>query len=218
DQENEAVDEYRKACTLDTQHAAWFAQFAVSLALTGHLDEAVVNWKKALALDPTDAGSETDMGSALFENGQTQEGYEHLRKAVEMAPEFPEGHNRLGWELATKMGRMDEAVDQLQKAIALRPTSVEYRFNLGYVLALRGDYAGAVPAFQKAVELSEGKDWQCLDGLANAYSKSGHHAEAMQFERQALDVALHQHDEDLVKKLRGNLERYEREGEESKPQ
>src|SRR5208283_2491579 len=101
---------------------------------------------------------------------KTQEGYNLLRKAVDTAPDFPDGHNQLGTVLA-KMDRMDEAVAQLQKAVSLASTSVEYQYNLGFVLMSRKDSAGAVPAFQKAVELSDGKDPRCLAALADAYEK-----------------------------------------------
>jgi Flp pilus assembly protein TadD len=139
-----------------------------------------------------------------------------LRKAVTLAPDFPDGHNNLGWELA-KTGSMEEAVNELQKAIALRPTSVEYRFNLGYVMTLRADFDGAVAAFEKAVELSDGKDSHCLAALADAYNKSGHSAEAIQAARHALDLALQQHDEELENKLRGDLDRYEGEAAKAQP-
>jgi Flp pilus assembly protein TadD len=211
DREREAVEEYRKACALDTHHANWLDHLAVSLALTGDLDGAVANWRKSLALDPSNAGAETGLGTALFEKGLPQEGYVHLRKAIDMSPDFPEAHNQLGWELA-KIGRMDEAVDQLQKTITLNPKSVEYRFNLGYVLGLRGDNAGAVSAFQKAVELSEGKDWQCLAALADVYNKTGRNAEAIKSANQALDLALPRQDKQLEKKLRDDLARYEQAG------
>jgi Flp pilus assembly protein TadD len=134
-----------------------------------------------------------------------------------MAPDFPDAHNELGTALA-KNGRIDEAIDELQKAIALVPTSVEYRFNLGFVMGLRGNYAGAVEALQKAVELSEGKDWRCLAALAYAYDKTGHSDEAIQSAQRALDLAVQEHDEELEKGLRGDLERYEREGVNAQPQ
>jgi superkiller protein 3 len=211
DQEDLALLEYRKACALNTTNASWFDHLAVSLDLNGLFDEAVANWRKALEIDPTDGSAETDMGTVLFENGHTQEGFEALKKAVEMAPKFPEGHSHFGLALA-KMNRMDEAVEQFQKAIALDPKSTEYRFNLGYVLESRGDFAGAVAPLQKAVELSEGKSWQCLAELAKAYDKTGHSAEAIEFERQALDLAVKEHDEKLATKLRGDLDRYEHVG------
>jgi len=216
-EEREAVEEYRRACALDPHHAGWFAHLAASLAQTGDLEGAVANYEKSLTLDPSSAGAEADLGTVLFENGQAQEGYEHLRKAVEMDPDFPDAHNELGTVLA-KTGRLDEAVDELQKAIRLLPTSVEYRYNLGFVMGLRGDYAGAVDALQKAVELSEGKDSRCLAALAYAYNRTGRSAEAIQSAHQALDLALQEHDEQLEKSLRGDLERYEREGAKAEPQ
>jgi Flp pilus assembly protein TadD len=216
-QEGEAVEEYRKACALDAHQPAWFAHLAASLAQNGDLAGAVDNYRKSLILDPSNAGAEADLGTVLSENGQTEEGYAHLRKAVDMAPDFADGHNELGTALA-KMGRMDEAVEELQKAVTLIPTSVEYRYNFGFVLGLHGDDAGAVAVFQKAVELSEGKDWRCLAALASEYDKTGRSAEAVQSAQQALDLAVQEHDEQLAKNLRRDLERYERDGAKAQPQ
>ena len=209
-QEQEAVEEYRKACAQDSRHAAWFYHLAVSLANSGDLDGAISNLRKAIALDPSDAAAESDLGTLLFEGGEAQEGYEHLHKAVTMAPEFPEAHSHLGWELA-KTGRLAEGIDELQKAIVLNPNSVEYRVNLGYAMVMRSDFAGAVTALQAAVELSQAKDWRCLDMLANAYSHLGRSSEATKTERLALDLALQQNDDKLQRTLRSNLEGYERE-------
>ena len=167
-------------------------------------------------MEPSNAGAEADLGTVLFESGQTQEGYEHLRKAVEMAPDFADGHNELGTALA-KMGRMDEAVGELQKAVTLDSTSVEYRYNYGFVLGLHGDDAGAVAVLQKAVELSEGKDWRCLAALASAYDKTGHSAEAVESAQQALALAVQEHDEQAERSLRSDLERYQRNGARTQP-
>jgi Flp pilus assembly protein TadD len=126
-------------------------------------------------------------------------------------PEFPPAHNQLGTALA-KMGRMDEAVAQIRTAIALDPSSVEYQFDLGFILGLRKEYPGSLAAFQKAVELSQGKDARCLAALADAYDKTGHSAQAIQSAQQALDLALQEHDQQQEKSLRAALQRYEREG------
>jgi len=48
--------------------------------------------------------------------------------------------------------------------------------------------------------------------LATAYDKMGRPADAIAAERQALDVARQQHDEEVEKHLQSNLERFEREG------
>jgi Flp pilus assembly protein TadD len=216
-QENEAVKEYRKACALDPHRAAWFDHLAVSLALTGDPDAAVANWQKSLALNPSNAEAEMEMGVVLAEKGQVQEGLEHLRKAVEILPEAADTHNALGWELA-KIGQLDEGVEQLQKAVALSPTSAAYYANLAHVLGLRGDSAQAVAALEKAVELSQGKEPQLLAALADAYSKTGRFAEAIQTAGRALDLTLRTNDEKLEKKLRDDIGRYELEKEKAKPQ
>jgi len=211
-QEREAVEEYRKACTLNPNPpSAWFDHLAVSQANTGDPQGAIESWRRALAIDPSDAGAEMDLGSVLFEQGQPIEGEEHLRQAVKLAPAFAEAHYRLGFEMG-KTGRMDEAVKELREAVTLRPDSVEYRVNLGYALGISGNVAGALTEFQKAVELSGGKDWRSLDMLATAYDKMGRPADAIAAERQALDVARQQHDEEVEKHLQSNLERFEREG------
>jgi Flp pilus assembly protein TadD len=216
-QENLALEEYRKACALNTTNGSWFDHLAVSLDLNGLDDEAVVNWKKALAIDPGDGSAETDMGTVMFENGHTQEGMEHLRKAVVLAPEMPEAHNHLGLALA-KTGKMDEAVEQFQKAIALQPKSAEFNFNLGYVLESRGDFAGAAAPLQKSVELSEGKNWRSLTELAKTYHKLGRTAEAIQAVRQALDLAVQNHEDSLAKDLQAILDRYQRDSAQAQPQ
>jgi tetratricopeptide (TPR) repeat protein len=126
------------------------------------------------------------------------------------------GENQLGTVLA-KMGRMGEAVAQLQKAISLAPASVEYQYNFGFVLMLRKDSTGAVPAFQKAVELSVGKDPRCLAALADAYEKTGHSTQTIQSAQQALDLAIQGHDLEMEKNLRAALERYERDGAKAQP-
>jgi tetratricopeptide (TPR) repeat protein len=112
---------------------------------------------------------------------------------------------------------MEQAVAELQKATALAPTSVEYRYNLGFVMGLRGNFAGALAALQKAVELSEGRDPRCLAALAEAYNRTGHPADAIQSVQRALELALQEHDEQQEKTLRGALERYERDGAKAQP-
>jgi Flp pilus assembly protein TadD len=208
-QEAEAVDEYRRACELDPSKSGWFAHLGVSLALTGDADGSIANYRKALELDPTNAGIEADLGAVLFQKGQAQEGYEHLKKAVELAPDSDYAHSHLGTALL-KMGRLDEAVSEFEKTVALSPTSAEYHLSLGFARGLRGDFTGAVTALQNAVELSEGKQWQPLSALAYAQDKLGHHTEALRAARQALAVGLLLNDPQLERKLRDDLNQYER--------
>jgi superkiller protein 3 len=220
-QEPEAVAEFDKTCDLDPNESKWFGHLAAELSQTGDLDEATVKldiacYRKSLSLDPSDAKVQAALGVALFRDGQAQEGYEHLQRAVEMDPGFADGHNELATALA-KMGRVEDAVVEVQKAIALSPSSAEYRYNLGFALELRGDLAGAIEAFQKSVELSQGKDIRCLAALAEAYDKAGRSAEAIRSARQAVDLAVQEHDQQREQDLRFALERYQSDSAKTQP-
>jgi Flp pilus assembly protein TadD len=137
----------------------------------------------------------------------TGEALEHLQKAVAISPEAADAHSKLGAVLV-KTGQTAEATAHLEKAVALAPDSVEYRFNLAYALGRAGRFADAIPQLQKAVELSGGKDWQCYDMLGAVYSQMGRAEDAAQAERRALDLAVADHNEDLVRTLRAKLADY----------
>jgi Flp pilus assembly protein TadD len=74
-----------------------------------------------------------------------------------------------------------------------------------------------VAALRGAVELSEGRSWEALAALAEVYGKAGRFTEAVQAARQALDLALQEHDAQLESSLREALGRYEREAAETRP-
>jgi Flp pilus assembly protein TadD len=136
---------------------------------------------------------EADLGAVLIKSRQAQEGLQHMQKAVEMAPDFADGHSYLGTALA-KMGRFNEAIEEIQTAIKLVPSSAEYQFNLGFIFKLRTDYTRAASSFEKSVQLSEGKNSQCLAELAEAYDKSGRSAQAVEAAQQVLELAIQEHD------------------------
>ena len=220
-QQSEAVEEFHKTCDLNPNEQQWYAHLTARLGQTDDLDAAAVKldiacYRKSLSVDPTDAKVEAGLGVALFRDGQAEEGYEHLQRAVDLDPGFADAHNELATALA-RMGRVDDAVAEVQKAIVLAPSSAEYRYNLGFALERRGDLAGAVATFQKSVELSQGKDVRCLGALADAYDKTGRFLEAIVVARQAIDLAVQNHDQAREQRLRDALDRYQRDGVGTQP-
>jgi Flp pilus assembly protein TadD len=201
-----ALAEYRIACDLRPDDPVAFAHLALALAQDGKPDEAIVNYRKSLALN-ANAAVEADLGTLLSEKGMTAEGLEHLQKAVALSPEAADAQSKLAAALV-KTGQIAEATAHLEKAVALAPDSVEFRFSLAYALGQAGRFADAIPQLQKAVELSGGKDWQCFDMLGAVYSKMGRPEDAVEAERRALDLAVGDHNEELVRTLRAKLADY----------
>ncbi len=54
----------------------------------------------------------------LREQGRLEEALTHCRRAVELAPDYPQGHSDLGYCLQ-ELGRQDEALAAYRKAVAL---------------------------------------------------------------------------------------------------
>ena len=202
-----ALAEYTKASVLTPNQPVVIASLALAEVQAGRLDDAIADYRKALALNPANPAVEADLGTVLSQKGLTAEGLEHLEKAVALNPELPDAHNKLATALA-KAGRHAEATAHLEKAVALDPYSLEYRFNLAYVLGLAGRFADAVPQLEKAVDLSGGQDWQCFDLLGAVYSRMGRQDDAVQAGTRAIDLAVRDHNDELIPALRAKLARY----------
>ncbi|MGA2133713.1 MAG: tetratricopeptide repeat protein [Bryobacteraceae bacterium] len=203
-----AVPEYQKAAELTPNQPVVFANLALAQAQTGNPDDAIANYRKALALNPANPKVEADLGTVLAQRGLTAEALRHVRKAVELSPELADAHNKLA-SVLLKMGQTAAASAELETAVKLAPDSVEYRFDLAFVLGQEKRFNDAIAQLQKAVDLSGGKDWQCFDMLGTVYFEAGRGADAVQAERQALQLAEADHNARLADTLRAKLAHYE---------
>ena len=211
--EREAADEYRKACELGPHNPRSYALLSESLVKLGDVDGAIAAARTSLEIDPS-ATAEVRLGDLLFDK-DTQQAYEHLKKASELDPDLPNARYGLGMA-AAKLGRLDEAVEQLKAAVTLLPTSVDNYFALGFVQNLRGDAAGAIDAYGKAVELTEGRNWQPLVALAEVYARAGRSTDAARVARQALEIAVQERNAQLEQGLRDAIGRFEQDAARTK--
>jgi tetratricopeptide (TPR) repeat protein len=82
-----------------------------------------------------------------------------LDNAMFLAGKYPENAqllNSIAWELAINDIRLDDALILAQKAVRCAPEDGNIWDTLGEVYARRGNYAEAVKAETKAVELTDG--------------------------------------------------------------
>ena len=124
-------------------------------------------WRDTLAKNPESWMVHTNLGHALVARGERlersgaaagahrlfDEATGHYERALELAPHLPEPHWNVGVSLAIR-GRPDEALAQFDEAIRLsNDTLPQARFSRGNVLRERGDVAGAMAEYARAVEI-----------------------------------------------------------------
>ena len=107
-------------------------------------------WRHALAIDSRSAFAHNNLGVALAERGNVQEGIQQVRQALQIDPDFAEAHNNLGYFL-TKQGLVEEGIGQLREAILIKPAYAAARNNLGNALAERGAVDESIEQFREAL-------------------------------------------------------------------
>ena len=92
------------------------------------------------------------LASVRYHQGRVDEAITHLRKALELRPNYAQAHHNLGCaQLAN--GHMDEAIAHFRKALELQPNYAEAHNNFGVVLRQQGQLGNAMGHFQKALEI-----------------------------------------------------------------
>jgi tetratricopeptide (TPR) repeat protein len=107
-------------------------------------------YETTLAKNPSSWTAQLNLGTALDEAGQTEESLPHLRRALELKPDFPETLNSLG-NVLNKLGRPGEARPLLEQAVRLQPRFAFAYNTLGVSLMALGQTDAGLSTFQKAL-------------------------------------------------------------------
>ena len=141
----------------------------------------------AKSLDDAENLSATDdqkvdvffMRGALFERQKKYDASEQaFRKVLAINPDHAGTLNYLGYMLADRNIRLDEAYKMIQKAVDLEPNTGAYLDSLGWVYFRQGKLTDAERILVKAVDLT-GQDPTVHDHLGDVYMKLGKTQEAI---------------------------------------
>jgi tetratricopeptide (TPR) repeat protein len=132
---------YQKA--IDLQPNYWEAHHQLGLVLHQQklLKDAIAVHQKVRQLNPNFVPTYLELGSIYLELGESQAAIDCYRQAIEITPE----DSPLA---ATSLEKYQQAVASHQQ-----PTAEIY-YYLGRLLRARGDFDGAVAAYQQAIELN----------------------------------------------------------------
>ena len=117
-----------------------------------------------------------------------------LRIVLEQDPDNADALNALGYTLADRNERLDEAFSLVARALKLRPDSPAIMDSMGWVLYRQGDLVQAASYLRKALDLSD--DDEIAAHLGEVLWMKGQREDAQAVWREAL---VHTPDSDKVR-------------------
>ncbi len=150
----------------------------------GYWKDSETTWNHSLAVTTGNHIAHNNLGDVLIKKKQWNEAVEHLQKAIQIFPDYPEANNNLGFALASN-GKWAEAVASYQTALKFRPNYPKARNNLGISLSEQGKTKEAIEQFNEAIR----QDPDYADSHANlaiALLQAGRRDEAITQLRETL--------------------------------
>jgi Flp pilus assembly protein TadD len=116
-------------------------------------DEAYGVLAEGLSLHPDQPELLYEAGLMAERVGKLDVLERNLRRLIEIKPDHAHAYNALGYSLADRNQRLDEAQRLIDKALELAPADPFILDSKGWVLFRRGDAAGALEVLNKAFSL-----------------------------------------------------------------
>jgi serine/threonine-protein kinase len=115
--------------------------------------EAMGYYRTALALRPETVSLHHALGDVYLTLRRWDASVAQYEQAIHLAPENALCHNRLGFVLAWRGGRDDEAIAQFREALRLDPSSGWFHYCLAVALERKGCLEEAADEFREAARL-----------------------------------------------------------------
>ncbi len=153
---DESIAQLTEAVRLRPQSAE--AQNALGEAYSAFDDPQSARgpFERAVALDPKLAVAQANLGAALLQLGQPDAAAPHLDRAIALIGKQPDAAYSLYLraKILTEGGQTEKAAADLAQAVALRTDFAEAWSDLGEARKTLRDDAGALAAFERAVQLN----------------------------------------------------------------
>lgn len=187
----EALDWYQKAVAASPDNAVPLRLLGAANHMIGDYGAAASAFQKSIAIQPT-AATYTNLGTALFYQGQYRESLPAFEKAVEMAPSNPVNWGNMAdayrWVPGNRKQSEDayqRAIQLLDQALAKDAVNVQNRSRLALFLAKSGDKTRALSEVRRVLS-GEARDVNSLYRAAVTYDLCGDRARALATLEQAL--------------------------------
>ncbi|GAA6132819.1 tetratricopeptide repeat protein [Halopseudomonas sabulinigri] len=182
------------------QHALTFYQIEIE-ALSGQPEKAMQSTNAALQAYPLESSLLYTRAMLHDQLGNPAGTEEDLRTILAREPDNAMALNALGYTLADRNERLDEALSMLQRAAALEPDDPAVRDSLGWVYYRLGDLERAEQLLRGA--FAEFPDQEVAAHLGEVLWRQGNKKEARKVWKQGLEQSP---DSELIPATRNRLE------------
>jgi len=150
------------------------AQLLISL---DRFDEGLELYEKAITYRPDNQNLSLGRAELLLQVGRLDEAIAEYRAAVKRWPDSSMAINALGYTLADRTDRYEEAEKLIRKALAMNPKSPAIIDSLGWVLYKLGQHEDGLAELQRAYESME--DAEVASHLVEVLAELERHDEAL---------------------------------------
>ena len=166
----EAVQEFQRALTLDSDNVNVHNSLGVCYANMGKFEEAVAEFSRVTELEPNDFMAHYNLGCALLSLARKGEAEHAFSQAAELEPNNAATHFQLA-KLCRKQDKLEEALRHLGRTVDLNPNWAKAWRLFGECFLEQGNHEEAMDAFKKTLKIN-GKDGVALSGLALLYGRT----------------------------------------------
>jgi len=124
----------------------------VARTQVGHWRTNTELWEHALRVADESYVAHTNLGLALYAQGNIDRSIIEFRSALRLRPDFAEAHNDLGVALADR-GDIDGAIQAFLDALRAKPMQAQSHYNAAVLLTMKGDTALAVTHLERALQI-----------------------------------------------------------------
>lgn len=127
-------------------------------------------------------------GATAERQGDYAQAEKHFEKCLQLAPNFAEALNYLGFMWADHGQNLDRARDLIEKAVNAEPKNAAYLDSMGWVLYKLNRPKEALPYMLKALQYSEEEDATIYDHVGDIYAALGQKDKARDAWRKSLSL------------------------------
>jgi len=143
-------------------------------------------WTDTLGKNPNCWMAHNNLGVALFQKGEINEGLSQFQEALKINPNDAEAHYNFGCFFLQNR-QLDEAIARFQEALKNNPSYADAYNNLGTTFLQKGQLDEAITQLQKALAINHNFANARIN-LGNAFIKKGQLGEAVVEYQKALEI------------------------------